>query len=119
MNDAYENALRTVADSYEAELARWGGKSLARVATIVASSGSFFTRLRDGGTFSVANLEKFNNWFRLPANWPNRTIPSDAAVALASMGRPPLPASTLPHPYRTNDAPVVCDRATVSQAICS
>lgn len=115
MSAAYQNALRTVADSYEAEVAQWGGKSLPRVATIVASSGAFFNRLRAGATFSVANLEKFNSWFRVPANWPNRIIPHDAAIALISMGRPPLPASTLPHPYGTNDGQVACDRAAVLQ----
>ena len=88
MLDAYENALRTVAASYEAEHARWGGKSLSRVATIVASSGAFFNRLRDGKTFSVANLDRFNSWFRDPANWPDGVVPEDAARALASMGRP-------------------------------
>jgi hypothetical protein len=115
MHDAYENALRTVADSYEAEVTRWGGKSLSRVATIVVSSGAFFNRLRSGGTFSVANLEKFNAWFRLPANWPDHVIPHDAAEALISMGRPPLPSVSMTHVYRSGDASVACDRATVSQ----
>lgn len=115
MSAAYENALRTVADSYDAEVARWGGKSLSRVATIVVSSGAFFNRLRDGKTFSVTNLEKFASWFRVPANWPDRTIPHDAATALISIGRPPLPANTMPHPYRTLDASVDCDPQSVSQ----
>jgi len=109
MDDAYENALRTVADSYEAEVARWGGKSLSRVATIVVSSGAFFNRLRAGKTFSVTNLEKFATWFRVPANWPDQVIPQAAAVALISIGRPPLPADTMPHPYRIHDAGVDCD----------
>ncbi|USU13209.1 hypothetical protein NF701_05060 [Sphingomonadaceae bacterium OTU29THOMA1] len=109
MNDAYENALRTVADSYDAEVARWGGKSLSRVATIVVSSGAFFNRLRSGATFSVANLEKFAAWFRVPANWPDRVIPADAVSALTSIGRPPLLGSALPHSYRTDDAHVACD----------
>ena len=114
MSAAYENALRTVADSYEAEVTRLGGKSLSRVATIVVSSGAFFKRLRDGKTFSVANLEKFAAWFRVPANWPDHVIPHAAAVALISIGRPPLPADTLPHPYGTRDAGVDCDSGTAS-----
>lgn len=116
MSAAYENALRTVADSYEAEVARWGGKSLSRVATIVVSSGAFFNRLRDGKTFSVTNLEKFASWFRVPANWPDRSIPHDAAAALTSIGRPPVPHS-VPHlmPHRTGV--VDCDRAAVSQQV--
>lgn len=116
MNEAYENALRTVADSYDAEVARWGGKSLSRVATIVVSSGAFFNRLRAGSTFSVTNLEKFAAWFRMPANWPDHEIPKAAVAALTSIGRPPLPADTMPHPYRTDDAPVDCDPAAISQS---
>ena len=115
MSAAYENALRTIADSYDAEVVRWGGKSLSRVATIVVSSGAFFNRLRDGKTFSVGNLEKFAAWFRVPANWPDRAIPHDAVTALTSIGRPPLPASTMPHPYRTPYASVDCDPHSVSQ----
>jgi hypothetical protein len=115
MSAPYQNALRTVADSYDAEVARWGGKSLSRVATIVVSSGAFFNRLRDGRTFSVANLEKFAAWFRVPANWPDHAIPDAAAAALTSIGRPPLPVNTMPHPYRTDDAPVDCDHPTTSQ----
>lgn len=115
MKAAYENALRTVAEAYDAEVVRWGGKSLSRVATIVVNSGTFFNRLRDGKTFSVTNLEKFASWFRVPANWPDRSIPHDAATALTSIGRPPLPANTMPHPYRTYDASVDCDPRKVSQ----
>lgn len=116
MSAAYQNALRTVADSYDAEVARWGGKSLSRVATIVVSSGAFFNRLRDGKTFSVTNLEKFAGWFRVPANWPDRSIPHVAAAALTSIGRPPLPASTMPHQYGKADAYVDSNRRSVLQA---
>lgn len=116
MSAAYENALRTVADSYDAEVARWGGKSLPRVATIVVNSGAFFNRLRGGATFSVANLDKFNAYFRVPANWPGHVIPHDAAIALTSMGRPPLPDETMPHTYRRHAADVACDRGSVSQS---
>jgi len=117
MSAAYQNALRTVADSYETEVCRWGGKSLSRVATIVVSSGAFFIRLRDGKSFSVTNLEKFASWFRVPANWPGHAIPFDAVTALTSIGRPPLPADTMPHPYGTIDANVAFDRVTVSKRI--
>lgn len=109
MSDAYETALRIIADAYEAEYGRWGGKSLSRVATIVASSGAFFIRLRDGKSFSVTNLEKFAAWFRQSANWPDAVIPHDAVQALVSIGRPPLNDAA---PYRidaaqvrSNDAP--------------
>lgn len=116
MSAAYENALRTIADSYDLEVARWGGKSLSRVATIVVNSGAFFNRLRDGKSFSVGNLEKFASWFRVPANWPDRTIPHDAATALTSIGRPPLAANVMPHPYGKNDASVDCKRTAVFQS---
>jgi len=115
MTAAYDTALRTIADSYDAEVARRGGKSLSRIATIVVSSGAFFNRLRDGKTFSVTNLEKFAAWFRVPANWPDRTIPHVAATALISIGRPPLPSYTMPHSYRTGEASVDCDLRTIPQ----
>lgn len=116
MVDAYENALRTIAASYDSEVARWGGKSLSRVATIVVSSGAFFNRLRAGKTFSVTNLEKFASWFRVPANWPDRSIPHDAVAALTSIGRPPLLSRRMPHGYGMNDAPVDCKRTDVFQS---
>ena len=105
-----------VADAYDAEVARWGGKSLSRVATIVVSSGAFFNRLRDGRTFSVINLEKFAAWFRVPANWPRHAIPHAAVAALTSIGRPPLPTDAMPYSYRTDDAPVDCDPVLASQS---
>lgn len=101
MSDAYVNALAAVADSYEESVNRLGGKSLSRVATIVASSGAFFKRVRAGRPFSVENLDRFNDWFRRPSNWPDRTIPEAAAAALASMGRPVLNDVNIPHLYST------------------
>ena len=89
MSDAYENALRTVADAYEGEVAAHGGRSLSRIATIVVSSGTFFNRLREGKPFLVHNLERFAAWFRQPENWPNGVIPEAASIALISIGRPP------------------------------
>lgn len=114
MDDAYENALRTIADCYEAEVARRGGRSLSRVATIVLSSGTFFERLRHGKTFTVTSLEKMAAWLRDPANWPDAVIPADAALALTSIGRPPLTAD-MPQTWRTNSASVACDEAGFSQ----
>lgn len=101
MSDAYENALRTIADSYEQAVTAYGGKSLSRIATIVVSSGAFFNRLRSGATFSVANLEKFAAWFRVPSNWPSHDIPAAAVTALNSIGRPPI-----------LDAPLDLDRSS-------
>lgn len=90
MDAAYENALRTIADSYEAEIGKFGGKSLSRVATIVVNNGAFFQRLREHKPFLVHNLDRFAEWFRDPTNWPYATIPHDAVSALISMGRPPV-----------------------------
>ena len=104
MDAAYENAMRTLAACYEQEVAAHGGKSLARVATIVVNNGAFFTRLREGKPFLVHNLEKFAAWFREPANWPDLSIPHDAVAALTSIGRPPF--ASMPHAYRTGAAHV-------------
>ncbi len=111
MDTAYENVLRTLAACYEQEVAAHGGKSLARVATIVVNNGAFFNRLREGKPFLVHNLEKFAAWFREPGNWPNLSIPHDAAAALTSIGRPPFPL--MPHSYRTGAASVVSNTVPV------
>lgn len=90
MDMSYETALLKVADAYAAEVAAHGGPSLARVATIVVNRGSFFDRLRGGGGCSSRNLDRMFEWFRTPDNWPANDISSDAASALASVGRPAL-----------------------------
>ncbi|MBB3346017.1 hypothetical protein [Sphingomonas sp. BK069] len=90
MDAAYDSALRRIADSYEAEAVRWGGRSLSRVSTIVLNNGTFFERLRHGRTFTVANLERIAAWLRDPSNWPGGVIPDPAVLALISIGRPPL-----------------------------
>ncbi|PZU77736.1 MAG: hypothetical protein DI530_12130 [Sphingomonas sp.] len=87
MDTGYEASLLRVADAYAAQAAEHGGKSLARVATIVVNRGSFFERLRDGGGCSARNLDRIADWFRDGANWP-QAIPAEAAEALASIGRP-------------------------------
>jgi hypothetical protein len=97
MSDAYGNALATIADAYGRRVNEQGGKSLSRVATIVASSGAFFKRLRHGRTFSVENLDRFTDWFRRPVNWPGCIVPDDAAAILAAIGRPVLHDVHLPH----------------------
>lgn len=87
MDTGYEASLLRVADAYAAQAAEHGGKSLARVATIVVNRGSFFERLRDGGGCSARNLDRIADWFRDGANWP-QAISAEAAEALASIGRP-------------------------------
>lgn len=93
MDDAYDNALREIADAYETQVRLHGGKSLARVATIVLSSGAFFRRLREGKPFLTRNLDKLASYFRDPTNWPAMTIPEEAALALQSIGREPVAAN--------------------------
>lgn len=90
MDMTYEAALLTVADAYAAQVAEHGGKSLARVATIVVNRGSFFERLRDGAGCSSRSLGRLFEWFRDPANWPANDIGDDARAALAGVGRPAL-----------------------------
>lgn len=89
MDTSYETALLKVADAYSAQVAAHGGKSLARVATIVVNRGSFFERLRDGGGCSARNLDRMADWFREPSNWPREIVPA-AIEALSSIGRPAI-----------------------------
>lgn len=116
MSAPYENALRTVAESYETRVSTYGGRSLSRVATIVVNSGSFFERLKQGKTFSVHNLERFAAWFRTPGNWPDGVIPHDAVAALASIGRPPVGVDIIPHVCGTMGDEVRCNRPAVFQS---
>jgi hypothetical protein len=107
MDTSYEAALLAVADAYAMEVATHGGKSLARVATIVVNRGSFFERLRDGGGCSARNLDRLADWFRDPANWPS-AIAEPALRALESIGRPASGEQDLPPPFanpplRTDD----------------
>lgn len=77
------DTLLSVADAYTDELASHGGKSLARISTIVLNQGRFFQRLRDGKTCTLDSFEAVLLWFALPANWPAGTIPPSAATLLA------------------------------------
>jgi hypothetical protein len=90
MDTSYEASLLSVADEYAAAVETHGGKSLARVATIVVNRGSFFERLRDGGGCSARNLDRLADWFREPANWPCEIITDPASSALAAIGRAPI-----------------------------
>ena len=90
MDITYEAALLKVADAYAADAAKNGGRSLARIATIVVNRGSFFDRLRDGAGCSSKNLDRLFDWFRDPRNWPSSEVAADARSALASVGRPAL-----------------------------
>lgn len=116
MDAAFENALRTLADSYEEQVALLGGKSLSRVATIVVNNGAFFQRLRDGKPFLVHNLERFTAWFRMPQNWPDACISQNAVDALISMGRPPI-AYSIPHRMPHSATSVDCDRTPVLKRV--
>ncbi len=112
MDDGYDIALLRIADAYEQAVTAAGGRSLATVATIVASSGGFFSRLREGKPFQVTNLEKFARWFRQPSNWPSQTIPADAVMALESIGRSPVPSS-MTNNYVDSPQNVASDRQSI------
>lgn len=99
MDTPYETALLQLAEIYAVEAAEHGGKSLARVATIVVNRGSFFERLRDGGGCSARNLELLIHWFRRAENWP-RFVPDKALSILIGIGRPVLMAEYTATPER-------------------
>ncbi len=84
-----EAVLLRIADCYEKRVGAHGGRSLTRVATIVASRGSFFAPLREGKTCTVRNLDAFVSYFAEPANWPSGSIPKEAAAAIAILARAP------------------------------
>jgi len=87
-----EDILLRIADKYEAEVAAGGGRSLTRVATLVASRGAFFVPLREGKTCTVRNLDAFRAYFSDPANWPGAIIPRPVQADLSRLG-----ASELTH----------------------
>ena len=84
----FDDAILTICRSYAAAVEEHGGRSLARVATIIVNRGSFFEALERGATCTTRNLEKAAAYFRDPAHWPNAHIPNDALRALAGIGRP-------------------------------
>jgi hypothetical protein len=84
----FEEALIAIGSEYAAAVAEHGGRSLARIATIVANQSTFFSRLENGATCTARNIEKFAAFFADPGNWPNGVVPVRASAALASMGRP-------------------------------
>lgn len=86
----YEQALVQIGRTYSAAVDRHGGRSLARVTTIIVNQGSFFSRLERGNTCTARNIEKIAAHFRVPANWPAGSIPDTAKGALAHIGRPAL-----------------------------
>lgn len=83
----FDTALIEIGRCYTDAVAAKGGRSLSRVATIVANTGTFFSRLETGATCTTRSLEKFAEFFGDPANWPGNVVPDEAATALQSMGR--------------------------------
>jgi hypothetical protein len=52
------------------EWATANGRSLARLATLVANDGKLFDRLATGAGCTIATYERFMRFFADPANWP-------------------------------------------------
>lgn len=77
--------LTSLADAYELEVAKHGGRSLARISTIVVNRGSFFSSLRSGKTCTLGSFEAIIEWFASADNWPAREIPASALKALNSL----------------------------------
>ena len=88
----YEAALLAISRLYSEQVRIRSGRSLARVATVVANRGSFFDALESGATCSVRNLDKFISYFANPGHWPDNTIPEKANAVLAAIGRTSIPA---------------------------
>lgn len=70
------------------------GRSLSRLATVVAKDGKFFTRLDlPGRDTQTAMFERFLAFFRSGDNWPDNRIPQaavdllDRLDAIATEGR--------------------------------
>lgn len=60
----YRTQLLTLANAYAAST----GKSVSRLATIVAGSGIFFDRIEAGASCTVDTYLRAKQWFR--DNWP-------------------------------------------------
>lgn len=89
-----EDILLRVADQYEAEVAAHGGRSLTRVATLVASRGTFFAPLREGKTCTVRNLDAFRAYFSDTENWPGEIIPRPVQIDLSLLGASEMTSGT-------------------------
>lgn len=76
------DTLLELADAFKAESEQHGGRSLARVATIVVNRGAFFDRLRDGKTCNLTSFEAMVAWFAQAENWPQKVIPASAGEIL-------------------------------------
>jgi hypothetical protein len=86
------DTLLAVAAAYDVEAAAHGGKSLARVSTIVLNQGGFFQRLKSGKTCTLESFEALLAWFWSPSNWPSSRIPGDVESLLAPLNREPASA---------------------------
>lgn len=85
------NMLLTIADSYSDAVTAHGGRSLARVSTIVLNQGGFFHRLRSGKTCTLDSFEMLVRWFAEPENWPNKCIPESIELRLRSFEPDEIP----------------------------
>lgn len=79
-----KQTLLAVADIYVGEAEVHGGKSLARISTIVLNQGGFFDRLRSGKTCTLDSFEAVLRWFSDADNWPARSIPEQINTILRS-----------------------------------
>lgn len=58
------------------------GKSLSRLATRVANDGKLFQRIGGGAAVTTPTFERFLQFFRDTANWPDAGMPDEAAELL-------------------------------------
>jgi hypothetical protein len=82
----FEQCLLRVADRYAQQVDAQGGRSLARVASIVVNHSAFFDRLRSGQTCFVRNLQRVAEYFANLDNWPGQEIPAEVLPDLVALG---------------------------------
>lgn len=97
----------TLIERIERLAALWSeatGRSVATLSTQVVNDGKFFARLEQSGKCSTASWERFLDYFRAPANWPEELIP-EAARQLLSELEPIATAPSAIEPFA--ESPIV------------
>jgi hypothetical protein len=63
-----------------------GHSSTSRLATLVANDGKALTRLESSRNATLSTADKFRTFLANPENWPDATIPVEAAALLDEIG---------------------------------
>lgn len=90
--DRFASIFDGLIGEYSSALSRHGGgRSLARVGTIVVNRGSFFSSLAQGRTCSIRNADLVLDYLQDPENWPGGLLSPYAASVLEELQRLALP----------------------------